>query len=74
MMESAGVATAWVGARDLVNVDVFVFVMSAEVVPEGMWAMGEPDHSDGDCVILDATAAGLVVANCEESLAFICQV
>ena len=42
----------WLGARDLTQSDLLVWIKSGETVPVVLLAPGEPKHISGDCVYL----------------------
>ncbi len=70
-----GINEAWVGARDVNTFDEIEFVNTGEIVSTGLWAdANEPNHSQGDCVFLNAADGGLKLADCDNPIGFICQV
>ncbi len=73
LISETSVWYAWVGAHDNQTFDEFTFVGSGRHVPSGMWAESEPNHSRGDCVMLDSVSGRLTVLDCASTGYFICE-
>ncbi len=66
----------WVGASDQGGDDDIVWLEYERHVSAVFWAAGEPNHSNGDCVYLNAVSdlVRLVMFSCDVSLYPLCKV
>ncbi len=74
LLASNGVIQCWVGASDQVNDDDIRLLQSGGSVNVNMWIPDdEPDHGNGDCVMLDGGSVGLGMEDCETTHNYLCE-
>lgn len=70
-MAGHGMFGAWIGARDLLDMDEYRFVSNAQEISTELWLPDEPNDGAGDCVFI--SSGRLMVDNCGVQNPYVCE-
>ena len=66
----------WIGGKDIYSDNNIMWINAEVPVVYEMWENQNqgPDHTQGDCVYLNANVYKLRLFNCQGSLHFVCEI
>ncbi len=68
-----GVFFLWVGGKDINSLDLIEWITDGREISVSLWGSGEPQHVNGNCVLLQTGGASLHIADCDTPYYVLCQ-